>query len=84
MLTPQLLRDMLKAEPFQPFRIVMNGGKVYEVRHPEFVIVGRSFVNIHESNRPESGIVDRFHTVSCMLMEHTEFLESQTSASTNQ
>lgn len=34
----ELLR-MLRAQPFVPFRIHISGGTVYEIRHPEMVIV---------------------------------------------
>jgi hypothetical protein len=37
----EVLRDKLKAQPFQPFRIVMTTGKVYDVTSPEWVLVTR-------------------------------------------
>jgi hypothetical protein len=78
MLHPDLLRNLLRSQPFRPFRMVMNSGQNYDIHHPEFVTVGRSWVTIHESDHPESGIADRFHLVSLMLMEHTEFLDNAT------
>jgi hypothetical protein len=78
MLHPDLLRNLLRAQPFRPFRIVMNSGQTYDIRHPEWVVVGRSFVTIHESDDPKTGIADRFFLVSSMLMEHTEFLDGPT------
>ena len=37
----QDLFDFKRAKPFRPFRIVMNDGHSYDVRHPDFVAVGR-------------------------------------------
>src|SRR5947207_1316970 len=31
------LLALLRAVPFRPFRVILNSGKGYEVRHPEFV-----------------------------------------------
>ncbi len=41
-MTVQTFRDLLKKQPFQPFRLVMSSGKSYEVRHPEMAFVTRS------------------------------------------
>ena len=34
-MTVQTFRDLLAAQPFEPFRIEMSSGKHYEIRHPE-------------------------------------------------
>ena len=34
------LIDRIKAQPFQPFRIVTSDGYTHEVRHPELVMIG--------------------------------------------
>ena len=41
-MTVQDFRDLLKAQPFQPFRIVMSSGESYEVRHPEMAFLSRT------------------------------------------
>ena len=33
----EALEDLLKAEPFQPFRINTNGGQAYDVQNPSLV-----------------------------------------------
>lgn len=38
--------DLLKAEPFQPFRIYLSNGTVHTVRHPEQVMISPSYVII--------------------------------------
>ncbi len=80
MLNPEQLRMLVRAQPFRPVRVVMNSGRKYEIRHPEWVKIGRSWINVYEADDTESGIFDRYEMVSIMLMEHTEFVETPASA----
>lgn len=38
-MSPQGIRQLLKEQPFRPFRLVMSSGKSYEVRHPEMAML---------------------------------------------
>ena len=38
-MTGRLVRDLLRQQPFKPFRLVMSSGESYEVRHPEMAWV---------------------------------------------
>ena len=38
-MTVQTFRDLLAAQPFEPFRVEMSSGKIYEIRHPEMATV---------------------------------------------
>lgn len=38
-MTPEELLDYLRRKPFVPFRIHMNNGRTFEVRHPEMAMV---------------------------------------------
>jgi hypothetical protein len=49
---PESIQTYLRAQPFRPFRIVMNSGKTYEVRHPEAASVGRDAVVDAEPGTP--------------------------------
>jgi len=40
-MAPEELRDTLKQQPFEPFRIVLTDGQGYEVRHPDLLLVGK-------------------------------------------
>ena len=84
MLHPTALRSLLQAQPFRPFRIVLNSGKTYEVRHPEWFIIGKSWVTIYDTGEPMAEFPDRFHLVSMMLMEHTEFIEPKATTGTTE
>jgi hypothetical protein len=32
-------RQLIRQQPFQPFRVVMSSGEGYDVRHPEMIMV---------------------------------------------
>lgn len=40
------LRELLRARPFEPFRVYLNDGRHFDVRHPEFMALGRAIVHI--------------------------------------
>jgi hypothetical protein len=40
-MSPEQLRDTLRQEPFEPFRLVMTDGKGYDIRHPDLLWVGK-------------------------------------------
>jgi len=41
-MTIQDFQRLLKARPFQPFRVVTSSGQSYEVRHPEVAFLTRT------------------------------------------
>ena len=43
-MTLQDFQKLLKAQPFQPFRLVTSGGERYEVRHPEMAFLTRTTI----------------------------------------
>ncbi len=76
---PEDLLFWLRAQPFRPFRIVMVGGKTYEVRHPEFVRLMRSsLVHFTPSDQPE--IYERGDMLGLVLIERIEPCEATTAA----
>jgi len=40
-MAPEELRETLKHQPFEPFRIVLTDGKGYDIRHPDLLLVGK-------------------------------------------
>ncbi len=67
---PEDILRLLRAKPFEPFRISLSDGTEYEVRHPELAIVGRSTVVVGVPG-PEgtAGPVERM--VNCALIHIT-------------
>ncbi len=64
----------VRAEPFRPFRIVMNSGKTYDVRHPETIAVGRDVCIYYHRQQPDQPF-DRWESVSLLLVQNVEHLE---------
>lgn len=75
MLTPKVVLEFVTSEPFRPFRRSLASGRVFEVRHPEMVEVGRSSLTVYAP--PESGDVgaERWHKVALMLLESIEAID---------
>ncbi len=67
---PDDVLHLLRARPFQPFRISLSDGKQYDVRHPEMAIVSRStvLVGIPGPQGPD-GPVEQI--VTCALIHIT-------------
>lgn len=70
-----VLREKLKAQPFQPFRIVMTTGKTYEVTSPEWVLVTRLTTAIGLPGESGDGDIlrhlDNLHIVELVPIENT-------------
>lgn len=76
---PETLQSYLRAVPFVPFRLVMNSGRAWDVRHPEMIRVGRDVFLYYHAEAPEAPF-DRFDTVSLVLVERIEQLGKPTAA----
>ena len=74
MLRPEALLAFVRAQPFRPFRIVMNSGKAYEIRHPELIRVGRDFFNYYHATPPDAP-AESWETVSLILIQNVQHLD---------
>ena len=74
------VRDLLRCEPFVPFRIRLTDGTVYEIRHPEMVWVRRSVVLVGVEARQGQAPADTDHDIVKLLhIVRVEQLDGQTS-----
>jgi hypothetical protein len=77
---PDDVLQMLRARPFQPFRISRSDGEQYEVRHPDNAIVSRSTVLVGVPGpRNPNGLAER--VVTCALV-HIARMEALNGVST--
>jgi len=67
MIKPNELASVAFAEPFEPFRIHMASGRKFDIRHPEFVKVGRSTFTIYTTPEGDADSPPRWETLSLML-----------------
>lgn len=69
MMTIRVILDHVCAEPFQPFRIHTASGRTFEVRHPEFVKVGRSTMTVYVPPENDPDGPQRWEEISLVLIE---------------
>jgi hypothetical protein len=75
MITSSQLLTYVKAEPFRPFRLHMASGKTFDIRHPEMVKVGKSFLMVFSFAPGEPELIEQWETVSLMLTESISHLD---------
>lgn len=79
MISFQRMASYIGAEPFRPFRITMNGGRTFDIRHPEMIQLGRTTMTIFTLLSPEAEETrERQVEVSLLLTESVEPLEAVT------
>ncbi len=77
MITPQTVRDYLRAEPFRPFRLSAASGRTFDVRHPEMIKVLKSSVLVFKVNtESDSEFPDEYDHLSLMLTESISPIEA--------
>lgn len=58
------LQRLLRQRPFQPFRVVLNDARTYEIRNPRMNLLAESFIKI--------GIPDA--SLPEPICDHTEYV----------
>jgi hypothetical protein len=78
------IRAMLKKVPFQPFRMLLSNGKVYDIPHPDLAIVLRNdmIIGLPADDLP-AGVADRFAFVALMHINNIEPLPPASHAEEN-
>ncbi len=79
-MSPNELRERIRARPFKPFRIIMSDGMVYEVHHPEMVIVALSTAHIGYPDPTHPGLAGRVDIITLRHIVRIEFLPEPASA----
>jgi len=74
-MTPQEVLNYLQAQPFRPFRIRMNSGRTFTIRHPEMVRVGKRDLLIFTFVDESSSVYDHWENLSLLLIESLSPLE---------
>ena len=69
------LLDWVRAAPFVPFRVRLNSGRTFEVRHPEMVRVGRTTAYIFTYLSEPPDVVQKMEMIGLVLIESIEPLE---------
>jgi len=70
------LLTWIRKTPFMSFRIRLNSGRTFDIRHPEMLRVGRSAVNIYTFAGEPADPYERMEMVSLVRIESIEPLEA--------
>lgn len=69
------LLSVIRAKPFRPLRLCMSDGTIYEVRHPEFVIVALGTAVVGYPSPDFPGAAARYDIVSLRHVVRIEFID---------
>jgi hypothetical protein len=73
---PDVLLTWTRATPFVPFRLRLNSGRTFDIRHPEMLRVGRSSINVYTFAGEPTDPYERMEMISLVLIESVQALES--------
>lgn len=77
---PEELREILRTQPFQPFRLVMTDEKEYDIAHPDLLWVGRRSAMVGLTGRPGRTFYERAVHVDLLHVIRVEPLEVKRSS----
>jgi hypothetical protein len=73
---PEALTELLRRQPFAPFRIHLTTGQTHDIRHPELLWVRRQCADVALDPDPKTGVIEHSERVSLLHMVRIEELES--------
>lgn len=62
-MTADELKAYKRTSPFRPFRIVLEGGKAYDIPHPNFIWVLERTAHVGTRGDVREGLWDRYEIV---------------------
>ena len=62
-MTVQTFREMLARRPFQPVKLTLSSGQVFEIRHPEMALLTRTSLLVG-TDVAEDGVPAEFKVIS--------------------
>ena len=80
-MAPDDLMPFVQKRPFEPFRICLTDGTIYEIRHPDLIIVARRTVAIGIPTTQGQPIADRIITASMLHIVRVEPMDAAAAAS---
>jgi hypothetical protein len=78
-MAPEELREVLRAQPFAPFRIVMTDGASFDIRHPDLLWVGKRSAHVGLTKQPGRTFYERAIQIDLLHVIRVEPLETTTS-----
>lgn len=69
---PEELLEELRRRPFAPIRMHLTDGTVYDIPHPELIMVGRGKVLVGTAAIGQPGVFERYDAVSLLHIVRLE------------
>ncbi len=76
---PEDVEKKLRQRPFAPFRMYLSDGAVYDVNHPELVLLGRRSLVLGLAGDPEATLYERTVDVDLLHIVRMENVEPRSS-----
>jgi hypothetical protein len=73
---PEELRDAIRQQPFEPFRLVLTDGVGHDVRHPDLLWVGKRTAMVGLTGEPGQTFYERSVKVDLFHISRLEPLET--------
>ena len=83
MFTAQDIQAKLKERPFQPVRILMSSGQIYDIYHPDLVLVGKRQLFVGTASEDNPSVFDRSSLLSILHIAAIENLSTPTQTGSN-
>jgi hypothetical protein len=74
-MSPEELRETLRQQPFEPFRLVMTDGREFDVRHPDLLWVGKRTAMVGLTGDPGQTYYERSVKIDLLHVIRLEPLE---------
>ena len=72
---PEDLQQKVRQRPFKPFRLYLTDGAVFDVRHPEMVLLGRRSLVLGLAGDPGDTLYDRTVDIDLLHIVRTDYVE---------
>ena len=74
---PEDVREHLTTRPFEPFRITMSDGEIFDIHHPELCIIGRSSLHLVIPDRKRRWMADRLSHCAMITVTRIEPIDGR-------
>jgi hypothetical protein len=82
-MAPEELKDVLKQQPFEPFRLVLTDGIGYDIRHPDLLWVGKRTAYVGLTGQPGQTLFERSVRVDLLHITRIEPLDAPANPPSN-
>jgi hypothetical protein len=82
-MAPEELRNAIRQQPFEPFRIVLTDGASFEITHPDLLLVGKRTAVVGLTGQPGQTFYERTVKVDLLPIIRIEPLQTASASPPN-